>query len=81
MSIRNLPQEPTGATLLMWAKEMHAYMSAVANNTSGMEPRAILLEHQVPNRMARAAVDGIVMFDPALGKIVFSKAGVWEPLS
>jgi hypothetical protein len=60
--------------------EMHEYLQQSSPISRRQDPRPILLAHQVAGVMARASTDGIVMYDPDLGNIVYSKAGLWVPL-
>lgn len=61
-----------------WAELLQEYLAGQANVAQRTQPQAVLLAAKVPSRPTSAAVDGVLMFDPVLGTVVVSVAGVWR---
>ena len=77
---RSLPPfAPTSSTLLEWAVRMHEFLSDTGAEAEVL-PQSVLLRHQTPNILSRAAVDGIVEFDPVTKTPIISIDGVWQPI-
>jgi hypothetical protein len=66
--------------LAEWARQLYNYLAGESLIKSRIEPTSILLAHKVDTVSERAAVDGLMLFDPALGKVVVSVGGVFVPI-
>lgn len=67
-----------------WANNYIAFNSGGTQIKQPMEPTAILLSHRIGDGNIgdeRAFTDGLLMFDPSIGKVVVSVNGVWVPLA
>jgi hypothetical protein len=69
-----------GRDLIAWSRAMYEYLNAQASIKGSIEPQPVLLPHQVTGKPAKAASDGIIMFDPTAAAIVVSVNGEWVPL-
>ena len=77
---RSLPPfAPTSNNLLDWATKLHEFLSDT-NAEATVIPSTVLLRHQVPSQLSRAAVDGLLEFDPVTKTPLISIDGVWQPI-
>lgn len=62
-----------------WANQMYEWQ--LANTTIGtvVEPAAVLLAHQTGDE--RAAVNGILMYNPVTQEPMVASAGAWVPIT
>lgn len=70
---------PHQAGLLAWAEQVAKYLTT-AMERGRVEPTPVLLEHIQPNALAKAPMDGAMMFDPVAKVPVVSINGEWMPL-
>lgn len=61
-----------------WATNVTAYLQALETATKQVSPKVVQLLHKTDE--SKAAVDGLLMFDPVLGVPVYSHNGAWHPL-
>ena len=71
-----LPGKDLGA----WARQMYEYMSSQSPIQGSVDPTPLLLAHLTDGQVARAATDGVLLFDPVAGEVVVSIGGVFETL-
>jgi hypothetical protein len=77
MSTKN-PIPPFSGQLRTWADKIVGYLRTLESEIDTPGPKVVQLEHKQPT--ASAAVDGLLMFDPVLGKVVYSQGGSWHAL-
>jgi len=70
-----VPDAPTSRDLLRWADKIVSYLRAAAVEEATPSPKIIQLEYKQTG--AKATQDGILMWSPADGTVVVSKAGEW----
>ena len=76
MSTNRLPPYPTG-DLKAWATQLTEYLLDQQRTEQGATQAApVALQHKIGDE--RAIQDGVLMFDPALNKVVVSINGVWR---
>lgn len=63
-----------------WADEFIKRNNTVDANKA-VDPQTILLATLLRNLPNSLAVDGLMMYDPALGTPVFSRGGAWQPMA
>ncbi len=80
MSTKNpIPIPPDrGSALSGWANSLVGYLRTLESELDTPGPKIVQLEHKTAT--AKAAVDGLLMFDPVLGKVVYSAGGSWHAL-
>ena len=71
-----LPGKDLGA----WARQMYEYMSSQSPVQGSVNPTPLLLAHLTDGQVARAATDGVIMFDPVAGEVVVSIGGAFVTL-
>lgn len=65
-----------------FATALSRFYASQVKGQQGVQPSPVLLQHtDTSSGDARASVDGLVMFDPVLERLVFSVGGVWLPLA
>lgn len=79
MNMLNRPPFP-GNNLNDWARRMYEYLSSQSPVKGTVEPTAVLLPHMVDSQMPRAATEGVLLFDPASGKVKVSIGGAFVDL-
>lgn len=73
--MRELPPYPRD-DWRAWAMQMVEYLQNQDIESFEVSPQSVLFAHKLADE--RAVTDGVVMYDPALGKLVVSIGGVWE---
>lgn len=77
-----VPPSPTGKDWQRWAQELVNYLTEGADVKRRVDPQAVLLAHKLASGpMVRASVDGLLLFDPALGVPIYSVGGAFVPIS
>ena len=71
-----LPGKDLGA----WARQMYEYMSSQSPVQGSVDPTPLLLAHLTDGQTARAATDGVLLFDPVAGEVVVSIGGAFVTL-
>ena len=71
------PRVPTGGAVMGWISSITAYLQSTQDQ-DGTNPVPIQLAALTPD--AKAATDGILMFDRVAQEVVVSSGGVWVPL-
>jgi hypothetical protein len=66
---------PTGRDMFGWANQIVRYLKSLDSETGMPAPKVIQLEHKMTG--AKATTDGLLMWSPADGTVVVSKAGEW----
>jgi len=77
MSTKNPIPIPLRGDLSGWANAVVGYLRTLEAEIDTPGPKIVQLEFKDAN--ASAAVDGLLMFDPVLGKPVYSHGGAWHP--
>jgi hypothetical protein len=77
---RSLPPYPTG-DLREWATQLVDYLQSRERVEEENIARPVALSHKLDAQISRALQDGVVMFDPQLGKLVYSQGGQWVPVA
>jgi hypothetical protein len=78
---RALPPSPSEfRSLNEWATELYEFFLAQTRAGEDNDPLPVLLPHRTQGVMERAAVNGILLFDPDYDTPVVSETGAWEPL-
>lgn len=80
MATKQFPPIYTG-DIDTWARNVSNYLQELLIQAEGLEPKTVLLEHQLPNTVYNAEVDGVVMFDAATCQLVYSCNGQWLALT
>lgn len=76
-----IPPSPAAyPTMEKWATAFYQYYIAQTGIGAAIEPAPLLLAHQTADVMARAAIDGLVMYDPIQQTVVYSEGGIWRPI-
>lgn len=70
----NLPPFP-GRDLASWAAQMYQYLAAQSPAKGRADPTPLLLAHKSVGKMERATTPGVILYDPVLETLVFSKGG------
>ncbi len=79
MSTRALPPFPPGGDdWRSWALQLVEFLRNRDESRAEVIPQSVLLEHQRTGTPARAAQEGVLMYDPVAGYPVVSKGGKWE---
>lgn len=80
MAQQQLPPNPAMfRDIQTWAAQFYEWTMAGTRVNEENDPLPVLLPHKIGGVIEeRAAVDGVVMYDPTLGKPVISIAGVWR---
>jgi len=69
-----------GSNWFNWAEEVVAYFKNPLPTDREVLPSVILLRHQVTNELARALVEGLLMYDPVKGLVVVSDGSIWAEI-
>jgi len=77
---RRLPPYPSG-DLRAWATQLVDYLQATTRVEEENTTRPVALSHKISVTDDRALQDGVMMFDPQLGKLVYSQGGQWVPVA
>ena len=77
----NLPPNPSSAaSTAQWARHLYEYLLKQTRVRQANDPLPILLPHRTTAAMERAAVDGVLMYQPLYGCASMSVGGEWVPL-
>ena len=76
-----LPNPNSYNDVKLWARALHDYLTAQTRIGQQNNPLPVMLPHVSDNIVARAAVDGLVLFDPTAVTAIISLSGAWSPLS
>lgn len=80
MSVRSTPPFP-GGDLRVWARQMVEYLTNRDQSRAEVTPQTILLESQRPPELPRPTTDGLMMYDPTRGRVVYAAGGAWVPMA
>jgi len=72
------PPSPTGNDWQSWARQLNEYL--VRQTDSEIVPEPVLLEHKA-TREAKASTDGVLMYNPQLGKAEIAVSNEWVPIA
>lgn len=64
-----------------WAIEFYDFFMSQTRVREENEPLPLLLAHKVKGIMARAATNGIIMYNPATGHVELSTNKKWAPMA
>lgn len=77
MARRGIPPTPIGVDLRTWAMRLVEHLQGETGDETENRPTVVQLPHLLPGRRSSAAVDGQLMYDPVLQKVVVSIGGAW----
>ena len=78
---RHLPPNPGQyRSLHDWARQLYEYIVGQAPIAGRVEPTPIIMSQRLDPLSARAAEDGILLFDPMACSPIVSAEGVWFPI-
>lgn len=81
MSKNLIPNPKQYRSLNEWAMAVHRMSAAPVRINVDNDPLPVLLPHRTGAKDERATTDGILLYDPDLGQMVMSKAGLWVPIA
>lgn len=77
---RSVPPNPKQfRNLQQWSEQLYEFFLAQTRITEKNDPQPVLLSHRVGGFRERAAVDGLLIYDPVYETIVYSQGGKWWP--
>lgn len=77
MPLNNVPPVFRG-DVQSWATQLVEYLRNQNEAQRYRAPQPVLLSHLVGEDGAKAAVDGMLMYEPVIGRVSFARAGGWE---
>lgn len=78
---QNVPPSPSEfRSIDEWAQNFYEFYLSQTRIRDDNDPLPVLLPHRVDNIMERAAVAGILLYDPTYETPVVSEDGAWEPI-
>jgi hypothetical protein len=72
------PPPPSG-DLKLWSRQLYNYLVGEAQIKQRVEPTPILLSHKSAVVPERAAVEGLLLYDPVSKKVIYSRNGEFFP--
>jgi hypothetical protein len=79
------PPPSSYADWKQWATQLTLYLAKSSDIKEPTNPQPIQLAHKLAATasnlgLERATTDGLMLYDPALGRVVISVGGVWKSL-
>lgn len=76
---RKLPPYPPSGDLHQWARQIVEFLSSKSSPNEVTTPTTVALQHKIGS--AKAVVNGTLMYDPSLKRVVVAVNGAWYPLA